>query len=136
LTTLRYLLDSDICIYLMKRRSSRLLARIERLAPVCAISAVVYGELRFGVASSKHRAAAMAHLEALLEAIRVVPLPVEAATRYGEIRADLERRGRPLGANDTWIAAHALAANLTLVTNNEREFTRVGGLRVENWLAT
>ena len=87
-----------------------------------------------GVASSKHRAVATAHLEALVEAIRVVPLPLEAAARYGEIRADLERRGRPIGANDTWIAAHALADNLTLVTNNEREFKRVPGLRVENWL--
>ena len=132
---LRYLLDSDICIYLMKRKSPRLLARADRLAPVCAISFIVYGELRFGAASSKHGAAAAAHLAALLEAIHVLPLPLEAAARYGEIRADLERRGQPIGANDTWIAAHALAANLTLVTNNEREFKRVAGLRVENWLA-
>jgi tRNA(fMet)-specific endonuclease VapC len=133
---LRYLLDSDVCIYLMKRRSARLLTRVERLAPVCAVSVVVYGELRFGVVSSKHRAVATAHLEALLEVIRVVPLPLEAASRYGEIRADLERRGQPIGANDTWIAAHALASNLALVTNNEREFQRVAGLRVENWLTT
>ena len=131
---LRYLLDSDICIYLMKRKSSRLLARVDRLAPVCAISCIVYGELRFGEASSKHRDAASAHLAALLEVIRVLPLTLEAAARYGELRADLERRGQPIGANDTWIAAHALAANLTLVTNNEREFKRVAGLRVENWL--
>jgi tRNA(fMet)-specific endonuclease VapC len=132
---LRYLLDSDICIYLMKRKSPRLLARMDRMAPTCAISFIVYGELRFGEASSKHRVAASAHLAALLEAIQVLPLPLDAASRYGEIRADLQRRGTPIGANDTWIAAHALAANLTLVTNNEREFKRVAGLRVENWLA-
>jgi tRNA(fMet)-specific endonuclease VapC len=131
---LRYLLDSDICIYLMKRKSPRLLARADRLSPSCAISLVVYGELRFGAASSKHRRAASTHLAALLEAIQVLPLTLEAAARYGEVRADLERRGTPIGANDTWIAAHALSANLTLVTNNEREFRRVPGLRVENWL--
>jgi len=66
---LRYLLDSDICIYLMKRKSPRLLARLDRLAPACAMSVIVYGELRFGEASSKHRVAASAHLAALLEAI-------------------------------------------------------------------
>jgi tRNA(fMet)-specific endonuclease VapC len=133
---LRYLLDSDICIYLMKRKSARLLSRLDRLAPVCAISLVVYGELRFGEASSKHRAAASAHLAALLETIQIAPLTLDVAARYGEIRADLERRGTPIGANDTWIAAHALAADLTLVTNNEREFARVAGLRVENWLVS
>jgi tRNA(fMet)-specific endonuclease VapC len=61
-------------------------------------------------------------------------MPLEAGTRYGEIRAELERRGRPIGANDTWIAAHALAEDLTLVTNNMREFARVPGLRLENWM--
>jgi tRNA(fMet)-specific endonuclease VapC len=132
---LRYLLDSDICIFLMKRKSPRVLARVERLAPVCAIPFIVYGELRFGQVSSQHPDAAGADLAALLDALQVLPLPLEAADRYGEVRAELARRGEPIGANDTWIAAHALAANLTLVTNNEREFKRVAGLRVENWLA-
>lgn len=136
MTTPCYLLDSDVCIYLMKRKSPLLLRRVERAAPACAISVVVYGELWFGVEASTHRAAAAAHLGALLEVLPVVPLPLEAASRYGEIRADLERRGRPIGANDTWIAAHALAANLTVVTNNEREFKRVSALRVENWSAS
>ena len=129
----RYLLDSDICIYIMKRRSPALMRRLDTLVPACALSVIVYGELCFGQAASARHEEATAHLAALLETIQVLPLPLDAAIRYGEIRAQLERAGRPIGANDMWIAAHALAANLTLVTNNEREFSRVMGLRIENW---
>ena len=130
---LRYLLDSDICIYLMKRRSPALVRRLDTVAPACALSVIVYGELCFGQASSARRDESAAHLAALLETLQVLPLPLDAALRYGEIRAELERAGKPIGANDTWIAAHALASNLTLVTNNEREYSRVPGLRIENW---
>ena len=130
---LRYLLDSDVCIYAMKRRPTRLLRRLDRFAPVSALSVVVYGELCFGRESSRHRDETAVYLSALLETLQVLPLPPDAGTRYGEIRTDLERRGRPIGANDTWIAAHALAEDLTLVTNNEREFARVQGLRIQNW---
>ncbi len=131
---LRYLLDSDVCIYLMKNRPVRLLRRLDRFAPVTAMSVVVYGELCFGRESSRRRDETAAHISVLLETIRVLPLPLDAGARYGEIRAELERRGRPIGANDTWIAAHALAEGLTLVTNNEREFARVPSLRIENWM--
>jgi len=130
----RYLLDSDICIYAMKRRSSALVGRLERFAPTSAISVIVYGELWFGRNLSSHRDAASASLVALLESIEVLPLPVEAGTHYGVLRASLEVDGTPIGMNDAWIAAHALAEDLTLVTNNEREFKRVAGLRVENWI--
>jgi tRNA(fMet)-specific endonuclease VapC len=82
---------------------------------------------------SVRREEAAAHLAALLETVQVLPLPLEAARRYGELRAQLQRIGQPIGSNDLWIAAHALADDLTLVTNNEREFQRVPGLRVENW---
>jgi tRNA(fMet)-specific endonuclease VapC len=131
---LRYLLDSDVCIYAMKSRPIQLLRRLDRFAPVTALSVVVYGELCFGRQASQRWDETAAHLSALLETIQVLPLPLDAGTRYGEIRADLERRGRPIGANDTWIAAHALAEDLTLVTNNEREFARVPDLRIENWM--
>lgn len=131
--SLRYLLDSDVCIYAMKSRPTQLLRRLDRFAPVTALSVVVYGELCFGRESSQRCDETAAHLSALLETIQVLPLSLDAGARYGEIRADLERRGRSIGANDTWIAAHALAENLTLVTNNEREFARVPGLRIENW---
>jgi tRNA(fMet)-specific endonuclease VapC len=129
----RYLLDSDICIYAMKRRPPTLLKRLDRSAPVSAISVIVYGELWFGRTVRSHRDAASASLTALLESIEVQPLPVEAGTHYGAVRAALESAGTPIGTNDTWIAAHALAGDLTLVTNNERGFERVAGLRVENW---
>jgi len=117
----------------MKNRPARLLRRLDRFAPVTAMSVVVYGELCFGRESSRRRDETAAHISVLLETIRVLPLPLDAGPRYGEIRADLERRGLPIGANDTWIAAHALAEGLTLVTNNEREFARVPGLRIESW---
>ncbi len=131
---LRYLLDSDVCIYAMKSRSTRLLRRLDRFAPVTALSVIVYGELCFGREASRRREQTAEHLVALLETIQVLALPLDAGTRYGEIRAELERCGQPIGANDTWIAAHALAEDLTLVTNNEREFARVPGLRIENWM--
>ena len=131
--SLRYLLDSDICIYIMRRSSPALTRRLDRLAPQCALSTVVYGELCFGESASARRTEAAAHIAALLETIQVLPLPLEAARHYGNIRARLEKVGQPIGGNDTWIAAHALAENLTLVTNNEREFRRVQDLRVENW---
>lgn len=132
--SLRYLLDSDVCIHAMKSRPMRLLRRLDRFAAVSGLSVIVYGELCFGRESSLCWDETAAHLSALLETIQVLPLPLDAGTCYGEIRAELERRGRPIGANDTWIAAHALAEDLTLVTNNEREFSRVPGLRIENWL--
>jgi len=87
----------------------------------------------FGAVVSVRRDEAAAHLLALLETLQVLPLPLEAARRYAAVRAELQRIGQPIGSNDLWIAAHALADDLTLVTNNEGEFRRVPGLRVENW---
>ena len=129
----RYLLDSDTCIFVMKRRSPALIRRLDQRASASAISVVAYGELAFGEVMSARRDEAAAHVAALLETLQVLPLPLDAARRYAEIRAQLQRAGQPIGANDLWIAAHALAGNLILVTNNEREFRRVPELRVENW---
>lgn len=131
----RYLLDSDICIYALSRRYPALLARFDRLrAGQALISAVAYGELLFGASKSSDTAAAGARLTALTLVASLAPLPLEAAGHYAEIRRHLEAAGTPIGANDMWIAAHARAAGLVLVTNNEREFRRVPGLEVENWL--
>jgi tRNA(fMet)-specific endonuclease VapC len=129
----RYLLDSDVCIFAMKRRSPALLRRLDQKAAAAAISVVAYGELVFGEVMSTRRDEAAAHLAALLETLQVLPLPLDAARRYANVRAELQRVGQPIGSNDLWIAAHALAADVTLVTNNEREFRRVPGLRIENW---
>jgi len=129
----KYLLDSDICIFVMKRRSPVLLRRLDQRAATSAISVVAYGELAFGERMSVRREEAAAHLAALTETLQVLPLPLDAARRYVEIRAELQGTGQLIGSNDLWIAAHALADDLVLVTNNEREFKRVPGLRVENW---
>lgn len=129
----RYLLDSDICIHAVKQRASRLMRRLDANTGRCALSVITYGELCFGRARSARPAETAGNLAALLETVQVLPLPAAAADRYGTLRAQLEQAGRPIGGNDLWIAAHALSAELILVTNNEREFTRVPGLRVENW---
>jgi tRNA(fMet)-specific endonuclease VapC len=132
----RYLLDTNICIYIRQRRSQALQDRFEGLtAGEAAISIITYGELHFGAEKSAEPELARQKLRNLVTALPVLPLPVEAGAHYGAVRAFLERRGEPIGGNDLWIAAHALAAQLILVTNNEREFRRVPHLNVENWSA-
>ena len=131
----RYLLDTDICIYIAKRRPAQVQARLAALsAGVVAMSVVTYGELWHGATRSQRSAEAFAILERLARAAPVLPLDEEAARHYGEIRAQLEAKGKVIGNNDLWIAAHARSAKLVLVTNNVREFSRVAGLVVENWV--
>jgi tRNA(fMet)-specific endonuclease VapC len=129
-----YLLDTKICIYLIKKKSQELLRRLEALHPdEVGISSVTFAELQYGV---KKSAAPERNARALLlfsAPLRVFAFDAEAAIAYGDVRSDLEKRGRPIGALDTMIAAHALALGAALVTNNVREFSRVAGLAVENW---
>jgi tRNA(fMet)-specific endonuclease VapC len=130
----RYLLDTDICIYIRQRRPSGLVRRFEELTFGDArISAITFGELRYGAERMPDRERRLEVLNELLQLLPVLELPADAGAEYGSIRAALEREGNIIGNNDLWIAAHARAAGLTLVTNNEREFRRVPGLRVENW---
>jgi tRNA(fMet)-specific endonuclease VapC len=130
----RYLLDTNICIYIRQRRLPKLLARFQKLSPgEAGISIITYGELHYGAEKSPTPDRARRELNALMNALPVLPLPVTAGAFYGEIRADLSKRGEIIGANDLWIAAHARASNLVLVTNNEREFHRIVGLKIENW---
>lgn len=130
----RYLLDTNICIYIRQKRPAKLLARFEQLRPgEVGISVITYGELAYGVAKSADPERAAAGLLRLVDLLPALPLPKEAGSTYGAIRAVLAAKGNLIGPNDLWIAAHALAAGLTLVTNNEREFKRVPGLRIENW---
>ena len=130
----RYLLDTNICIYIRQKRPPGVLARFEQMkVGDAALSVVTYGELVYGAAKSSQRELALGRLNDLLSFLPVLALPESAAQEYGQIRADLERKGQIIGGNDLWIAAHARAASLTLVTNNAREFTRVPGLNVENW---
>src|SRR5688572_10955411 len=127
--SVRYLLDTDICIYAIKRRPPALLKRLDTLARSCALSVVSHSELCYGASKSTRAADARLNIEVLLQVLQVLPIPLSAPAHYGKIRAQLERAGTPIGANDLWIAAHALSANLTLVTNNEREFRRVSDLK-------
>jgi len=130
----RFLLDTNICIYIRRRRPQEILQRFVRLkVGEAAISVITYGELIYRAEKSEQREAAMRQLEELASLLPVLPLPVDAGRSYGALRAELEASGRVIGNNDLWIAAHAKAAKLILVTNNEREFQRVSGLEIQNW---
>ena len=131
----RYLLDTNILSYLAKAPAGPLAKRIRRLptGSLCT-SIVVAAEIHSGLAKSGSKTLAH-HMMLTLEAIPILPFNAPADRIYGEIRAQLERAGTAVSANDMFIAAHALALDCTLVTGNEREFARVPGLKVENWLA-
>lgn len=135
---MRYLLDTNIVSYFLRAASPALNQRILDSTPdELAISIISAGELRYGLSRlpPSRRAAQLAHqLDGLLTAVAVQALPPEAAQHYGTARSQLEAAGTPIGGNDLWIAAHALSQDLTLVTNNTREFERVPGLKLENWV--
>jgi tRNA(fMet)-specific endonuclease VapC len=131
-----YLLDSNMVIYFRQKRSDAIMRRFARLRPhEAAISVIAYGELLYGALKSSAPSSAVERLHELVQELRPLPLPESAGETYGRIRADLASRGEMIGNNDLWIAAHALAAELTLVTNNEKEFRRVRGLKIQNWAA-
>ena len=131
---LRYLLDTNICIYIAKKRPAEVLARFRQLRPgEVAMSVITHGELYFGACKSSRRDEAEKALDDLAIMVPVLPLVPEVGKRYGEIRSTLERSGSLIGNNDLWIAAHAIALGVPLVTNNDREFRRVLGLEVHNW---
>lgn len=131
---MRYLLDTNICIYIAKRKPARILARLERTRPgELGMSVVTYLELVYGACKSQQVDANVARIEELRRIIPVQSLDPGAARHYGRVRTELEKKGSPIGAYDLLIAAHALSLGLILVTNNVREFSRVEGLRVENW---
>jgi len=130
----RFLLDTNTVIYIRRAKPKGVRELFDRLpAGDAAISIITLSELVFGVMKSSRRAAVMEQLERMSEIIPVLLLPEAAGRTYGTIRAELEVAGQIIGNNDLWIAAHALAAGLTLVTNNEKEFRRVRGLRIQNW---
>jgi tRNA(fMet)-specific endonuclease VapC len=131
---LLYMLDTDTCSYLMKAASKPLDQRLAEagVEAVC-VSVLTKAELLFGVAVSPRPSRDKESLEQLLTYMQVLDLPEVAAEHYAEIRADLRRKGKPIGANDLLLAAHARSLGLTLVTHNVREFARVPGLEVEDW---
>lgn len=132
-----WMLDTDILVYFINRKPGfeRIARRMSGRSPGdVRLSAITLAELKFGIENGEFRAEDGKALEGLLEFLQVDDFPAAAAQDYGEIRASLERRGRKIGPNDLLIAAHARRLGAVLVTNNEREFRRVPGLLVQNWL--
>ena len=130
------MLDTNICIYIAKHNPPLVRERFARhTANELAMSVVTLGELRFGAEKSQSRDRALEAIAQLEAKMRIAALAESAGEHYGQIRAALQLRGEMIGNNDLWLAAHARAEGWILVTNNEREFARVDGLRVENWAA-
>lgn len=130
-----YLIDTDTCIYITKRKPAAVISRFKKLEiGAVAMSVINYAELYYGSEKSQHPKKAHIALESLIGVIPVLPMPQEAAKHYGQIRAYLEAKGKIIGNNDLWIAAHCLTLGITLVTNNIREFQRVPKLKFENWV--
>ena len=135
--SIRYLLDTNICIYIAKHNPPEVRERFARhQVRELSMSVVTLGELRFGAEKSQARERALAVVAQLEQAIPVSPLPEAAGEHYGQIRAALQQQGMPIGNNDLWLAAHARAEGWILVTDNDREFARVPGLQWENWVGT
>jgi tRNA(fMet)-specific endonuclease VapC len=131
---LRYLLDTNICIYVIKRRPELILDRFNENAAHLVISSITLAELLHGAEKSSQPQRTLAVVEDFCSRLDVLDYGAKAAQHYGQIRASLEQRGTPIGVNDLHMAAHARSEGLTLVSNNLREFERVDGLLYENWL--
>ena len=132
---MRYLLDTNICIYLIKKKPLKVLEKLRTLAIAdVGISAITLAELEFGVAKSSKPQQNNEALQSFVAPLEILPFDDRAACRYGEIRAHLEKKGQPIGSLDMLIAAHASSLALTLVTNNLREFKKVPGLTAESWV--
>lgn len=131
---MKYLLDTNACIHLMNRARPKLALRVLTVpAADIGLSAITVAELAYGASKSRRAVEARARVELLVGTFRFLPFDALAVEAYGEVRAELERRGVPIGPLDTLIAAHALALGCAVVTNNVREFRRVTGLAVEDW---
>lgn len=133
--TVRYLLDTNICIYIAKQRPLEVYQRLSELSVGdVGMSLITFGELRFGAQKSQHQEIALEKLNQLVRYIPVILPTEETAEKYAIIRSFLEKNGQPIGNNDLWIAAHALSLNTIMVTNNTKEFIKVPDLLLENWV--
>jgi tRNA(fMet)-specific endonuclease VapC len=131
---MKYMLDTNICIYLIRQKPPQVLQKFTALSfGDVGVSAITVVELQYGVHKSQHAERNGQALEQFLIPLTVAGFDHNAAATYGAIRATLERQGTPIGSLDTLIAAHALSLDTTLVTNNLREFSRLPGLKVVNW---
>ncbi len=133
---LKYLLDTNIVIYVIKRRPLAVLEVFNREQGRMAVSAITVAELIHGAEKSQFPARNLAVVEDFFSRLTILPYTAEAAYHYGNMRAVLEKEGQPIGVNDLHIAGHARSLGLTLVSNNLREFSRIPGLLLENWIET
>ena len=132
---LRYMLDTNICIYIIKNRPEQLRKRFNTLADQLCISVITLAELIYGAEKSARPHENLTVVEQFCARVEVLPFAERAATHYGQLWTELERAGQPIGTHDMMIGGHARSEGLTLVTNNEREFQRIPGVLLENWLA-
>ena len=128
------MLDTNIVVYTMKNRPSRVRNAFKRHSGQMAVSTVSFGELIYGAEKSTSPERNLSDVERLVAHLEVLPFDRAAATHFGQLRAELARAGRPIGPYDQMIAGHARSLGLVLVTNNVREFERVPGLRIDNWI--
>ncbi len=133
---LKYLLDTNIVIYVVKRRPLEVLAKFNENAGRMAISAITLSELYHGAEKSAKVSENLVAIEEFASLLDVLPYTAKASQHYGAIRSELEKSGQPIGVNDLHIAAHARSEGLVVVTNNMSEFARVPGLMLENWVAS
>lgn len=133
---MRYMLDTDACITLIKRKSASVIRRLSALAPGDAgVSAITLAELRYGVMKSAAVERNAAALGEFLLPLEIADFDAAAAETYGRVRAGLEKAGTSIGPLDTQIGAHALCLGAVLITNNVHEFRRIPGLKIENWMS-
>ena len=131
---LAYMLDTNICMYVMKTYPPTFREKFNVLAEQLCISSITLGELHYGAEKSGRRAENLAAIDHFTARLEVLPFGEKAAAHYGQLRAELERAGTPCGPHDMQIGGHARSEGLIVVTNNMREFVRMPGVRVENWL--
>ena len=131
---MKYLIDTNICIYIMNQRPSVVIKKFKRFEPgEIGISTITVSELQYGIAKSLHRDKNQKRLEEFTTPFEILAYDTAAARIYGDIRFQLEKSGKLIGPLDMLIAAHALSRGLVLVTNNEKEFKRIKNLKVQNW---
>jgi tRNA(fMet)-specific endonuclease VapC len=131
---LTYMLDTNICIYVMKNYPQVLREKFNSLAEQLCISSITLGELHYGAEKSASRAANLTAIENFVARLDVLPFGPKAAAHYGQVRSELEPAGTSCGLHDMQIGGHARSEGLIIVTNNTREFNRMQGIRVENWV--
>lgn len=132
---MKYMLDTNICIYIIKKHPPNVLKKFSHFQPGdIFLSSITLSELNYGVQKSQHVEKNKSALSNFILPLEILAFDSDAADHYGDIRALLEKKGTPIGALDLMIAAHAKSVRATLITNNEKEFSRIPGLKISNWV--